>query len=472
MGKSSKTSDKWYWSKRDSDERNGPVSGEKLKELAEEGELEPDDLVWTKGMNDWKEAGSIEDLEDLFVSPPPLPEESSQESVEEDAPPSLPQSEKNKESRATKTEGDRGDRGEYHFPMQFEVEWGGSLWTNEATLELRESGVSLKTNDTDHGGEVDYGHIEIGEIDGNDVTLQAPFAVSRDEAGKAEYLSSKNHHLTFESKDYLKRAVGAIESVKSGDVLGGEQANTESSDDKVTAKRSSTSLPQGDSDSRESRATKYEAFSCIHDYNENEVCRKCGWSKNDLKSLDESLDRKEISRETADTSEEDEGASWYWAEKHSEERNGPISWERLKKQAIEGKLDSEDLVWKKGFDDWKEAGSVGEIEQLLLTPPSLPDEQGEEDDATNDEPPVLPQEESEEEGDPALGETSKAKSDSQQAEDLPTEEELAAEEVENETSVESIDGSYDSDESISAKYELLSRIIYYVKSIKNNQAMS
>jgi len=84
----------WYWSKRGSDERNGPIDWERLKELAQEGDLEPDDLVWTKGMNEWKEAGSVEDLEDLFVSPPPLPEESSQESVEEDAPPSLPQSEK------------------------------------------------------------------------------------------------------------------------------------------------------------------------------------------------------------------------------------------------------------------------------------------------------------------------------------------------------------------------------------------
>jgi hypothetical protein len=67
------TSDKWYWSKRGSDERNGPVSGAKLKELAEEGDLEPEDLVWTQGMEDWQEASSAEGVKDFFASPPSLP---------------------------------------------------------------------------------------------------------------------------------------------------------------------------------------------------------------------------------------------------------------------------------------------------------------------------------------------------------------------------------------------------------------
>ena len=72
MSEGNPTSDEWYWSKRGSDERNGPISGEKLRELAEEGDLEPDDLVWTQGMDDWEEAGSVEKLESLFVTPPSL----------------------------------------------------------------------------------------------------------------------------------------------------------------------------------------------------------------------------------------------------------------------------------------------------------------------------------------------------------------------------------------------------------------
>jgi len=59
----------WYWSKQDSNDRNGPVSRERLEELAEEETLESEDLVWRKGFDDWVEAGSVEELErELFAS--------------------------------------------------------------------------------------------------------------------------------------------------------------------------------------------------------------------------------------------------------------------------------------------------------------------------------------------------------------------------------------------------------------------
>jgi hypothetical protein len=68
----------WYWSKRGSDEQNGPVDWERLKELAEEGKLEEKDFVWKEGMDEWKRADSIKELGDLVSSPPPLPHESSE----------------------------------------------------------------------------------------------------------------------------------------------------------------------------------------------------------------------------------------------------------------------------------------------------------------------------------------------------------------------------------------------------------
>lgn len=81
----------WYWSKKSSDERNGPVGQEQLEELAEGGNLEREDLVWHEGFDDWKEAGSVEEIEELFASPPPLPNDQSDEKAGQ--PPTLPQSE-------------------------------------------------------------------------------------------------------------------------------------------------------------------------------------------------------------------------------------------------------------------------------------------------------------------------------------------------------------------------------------------
>jgi hypothetical protein len=70
--------------------------------LAEEGDLKPEDLVWTEGMEGWEEANSIEGLEELFTSPPPLPDDPSGKKGEE--PPTLPQSESKGGSKATKSE--------------------------------------------------------------------------------------------------------------------------------------------------------------------------------------------------------------------------------------------------------------------------------------------------------------------------------------------------------------------------------
>jgi hypothetical protein len=113
MSDSSPASSRWYWSKRGSDERNGPISGEKLRELAEEGDLEPEDLVWTEGMDDWEEASSVEGVKDFFVSPPPLPEEPAEQGgTQQETPPPLSQGEKSEpeeedgsvESRANESE--------------------------------------------------------------------------------------------------------------------------------------------------------------------------------------------------------------------------------------------------------------------------------------------------------------------------------------------------------------------------------
>lgn len=64
----------WYWAKNSSDEPKGPVKWEQLKELAREGELKAEMLVWKQGMDEWTTARSIDELEEVFVSPPSLPD--------------------------------------------------------------------------------------------------------------------------------------------------------------------------------------------------------------------------------------------------------------------------------------------------------------------------------------------------------------------------------------------------------------
>lgn len=48
----------------------GPVSWERLRQQAECGELQPEDLVWKSAYKDWIEASKVEGL---FTSPPPPP---------------------------------------------------------------------------------------------------------------------------------------------------------------------------------------------------------------------------------------------------------------------------------------------------------------------------------------------------------------------------------------------------------------
>lgn len=78
----------WYFEKNGN--RQGPLSGSKLKQLAVSGQLAPDDLIWKDGMSDWKRAGNVKGLfenrpsEASSGGPPPVPkkpakqEESSQ----------------------------------------------------------------------------------------------------------------------------------------------------------------------------------------------------------------------------------------------------------------------------------------------------------------------------------------------------------------------------------------------------------
>ena len=65
--------DQWYYTQND--ERQGPVTPEELKELANSGQLKPDDLIWKKGMKDWIEAAKLSGLipSELADAPPPLP---------------------------------------------------------------------------------------------------------------------------------------------------------------------------------------------------------------------------------------------------------------------------------------------------------------------------------------------------------------------------------------------------------------
>ncbi len=57
----------WLYSTED-DEQQGPVSAKELQQLAKNGELSADDLVWKEGMDEWAPASKIKGL--TFVEPP------------------------------------------------------------------------------------------------------------------------------------------------------------------------------------------------------------------------------------------------------------------------------------------------------------------------------------------------------------------------------------------------------------------
>ena len=51
----------------------GPYSTEKLKELAVEGKLNKDSLIWKNGMQNWQKADSIDELKSVLFEIPPIP---------------------------------------------------------------------------------------------------------------------------------------------------------------------------------------------------------------------------------------------------------------------------------------------------------------------------------------------------------------------------------------------------------------
>jgi hypothetical protein len=64
--------EEWFFAK--DDEKFGPVSLERIRELAEEGTLQSSDLVWKEGMADWIPSSSVVELEpEPKPDPPPLP---------------------------------------------------------------------------------------------------------------------------------------------------------------------------------------------------------------------------------------------------------------------------------------------------------------------------------------------------------------------------------------------------------------
>src|SRR5262245_40456274 len=63
--------DEWYYAQRGV--RTGPVSIERLRQLAGAGQLRPEDLVWKEGMAAWSAASEIDGIFSYFgwASPPP-----------------------------------------------------------------------------------------------------------------------------------------------------------------------------------------------------------------------------------------------------------------------------------------------------------------------------------------------------------------------------------------------------------------
>jgi hypothetical protein len=59
----------WYYSHKD--EKSGPYTSSKIKELAQKGEIDYFDLIWREGLDNWVEARSIEGLFTNKNSPPP-----------------------------------------------------------------------------------------------------------------------------------------------------------------------------------------------------------------------------------------------------------------------------------------------------------------------------------------------------------------------------------------------------------------
>jgi phage shock protein PspC (stress-responsive transcriptional regulator) len=66
--------DQWFYTRNG--QKNGPVAGSALKQLARVGQLSVADLVWREGMSEWAPASEVKGLfpeSVVAVAPPPLP---------------------------------------------------------------------------------------------------------------------------------------------------------------------------------------------------------------------------------------------------------------------------------------------------------------------------------------------------------------------------------------------------------------
>ncbi len=50
--------EEWFYSRNDGD-RVGPITGHQLKQAANRGRLDPDDMIWCGGWNEWHRASSV-----------------------------------------------------------------------------------------------------------------------------------------------------------------------------------------------------------------------------------------------------------------------------------------------------------------------------------------------------------------------------------------------------------------------------
>jgi hypothetical protein len=231
---------KWYWANREGGERNGPVSRENLKGLVQSGKIGPEDLVWRNGFSDWKAAGKTEELKGLFSGPPPLPDEptnggedqwgsgpprseasvgdSSSEAVgsertpsvegipsESDAAEGVPLEEKISEKDLSSQRGSSRQEEEEEMPdlpVEFAVNWEGSIWSEEATLRLTEEEITLRCGDDVGGGNVKYDHVQVRGHEGKTVKVWTPGLFIND-GDKDDYVVPYN--LIFESKESKKK---------------------------------------------------------------------------------------------------------------------------------------------------------------------------------------------------------------------------------------------------------------------------
>lgn len=60
----------WYVIRPGDGRRFGPYDDAKLRQLADDGRLQPDDMVWHEGMSDWIEAVDLEGLTFDLPMPP------------------------------------------------------------------------------------------------------------------------------------------------------------------------------------------------------------------------------------------------------------------------------------------------------------------------------------------------------------------------------------------------------------------